>query len=279
VSAAAPLPWLILGAGRAGRMLALWAEQLGLPVAATWSRSAASAASASHALPHIPAHLCGPLPDALASLPAAPLMVWICVVDDAIAATAAQIAPWLPAGSTVAHMAGSLPSSVLREAGVRAPVASLHPLLAIADPHAALAALTSITWTLEGDAEAIRQARVPLDLAHITPLHIEPGAKVYYHAAAVTAANLLVSLVDAAYAMADAAGIDQPQARQMLLPLVRSCLDNLAAKSPADALTGPAARRDHATIARHLDALHALPDPQLAAIYDLLITRALALRA
>jgi predicted short-subunit dehydrogenase-like oxidoreductase (DUF2520 family) len=260
-------------------MLALWAEQLGLPVAATWSRSAASAASAAHALPHIPAHLCGPLPDALASLPAAPLMVWICVVDDAIAATAAQIAPWLPAGSTVAHMAGSLPSSVLREAGVRAPVASLHPLLAIADPHAALAALTGVTWTLEGDAEAIRQARVPLELAHITPLHIAPEAKVYYHAAAVTAANLLVSLVDAAYAMADAAGIDQPQARQMLLPLVRSCLDNLAAKSPADALTGPAARRDHATIARHLDALHALPDPQLAAIYDLLITRALALRA
>jgi predicted short-subunit dehydrogenase-like oxidoreductase (DUF2520 family) len=271
------LPWLILGAGRAGRMLALWAAQLGLPVAATWSRSASSASVAALTLPHILQNMSGALPGALSRLPPRPYMVWITVADDAIAPCAAAIAAWLPEGSRVAHMAGSLPSSILSDAGITAPVASLHPLLAIADPHAALAALATVTWTLEGDAEACAEARRPLDLAHITPLHIEPAAKVYYHAAAVTAANLLVSLVDAAYAMAAAAGIDQPQARAMLLPLVRSCLDNLATKSPAEALTGPASRGDLATIARHHDALSLLPDPQLAAIYDLLIQRALAL--
>lgn len=272
-------PWLILGAGRVGRMMALWADQLHIPVAAIWSRSASTMSAAQPSTPHIPAHLTGPLPQALSSLPRTPYTVWLCVADDAIAPSAALLASWLHPGSSLLHMAGSLPSSILREAGVACPVASLHPLLAVADPHAALQQVTHVTWTLEGDQAATDAARALLDRAHITPLHIQPDAKVYYHAAAVTAANLLVSLVDAAYAMAAAARIEQEQARAMLLPLVRSCLHNLTTRSPADALTGPAARGDLATIARHHDALARLPDPQLVAIYDLLTQRALDLKA
>ena len=116
------LPWLILGAGRAGRMLALWAAQLGLPVAATWSRSASSASVAALTLPHILQHASGPLPGALSRLPPRPYMVWITVADDAIAPCAAAIAAWLPEGSRVAHMAGSLPSSILSDAGITAPI-------------------------------------------------------------------------------------------------------------------------------------------------------------
>jgi predicted short-subunit dehydrogenase-like oxidoreductase (DUF2520 family) len=39
------------------------------------------------------------------------------------------------------------------------------------------------------------------------------------------------------------------------LDLVRATVDNVAALGPNAALTGPAARGDDATIARHLDAL------------------------
>ena len=44
---------------------------------------------------------------------------------------------------------------------------------------------------------------------------------------------------------------------EALLPLVRATVDNVDALGPADALTGPVARGDADTVARHLDALPA----------------------
>jgi predicted short-subunit dehydrogenase-like oxidoreductase (DUF2520 family) len=85
------------------------------------------------------------------------------------------------------------------------------------------------------------------------PFHVANSQRAQYHAAATIASNHLVALLGQAVRVAHAAGVP-PQA---LLPLVRASVDNVEALGAAAALTGPVARGDVDTVARHLDALPA----------------------
>jgi predicted short-subunit dehydrogenase-like oxidoreductase (DUF2520 family) len=98
---------------------------------------------------------------------------------------------------------------------------------------------------------------------------VPAGARARYHAAATIAANHLVALLAQAMRVADDAGV--PPAA--LLPLVRATVDNVDALGPAGALTGPVARGDADTVARHLDAL----TDRDAALYRALAREALEL--
>jgi predicted short-subunit dehydrogenase-like oxidoreductase (DUF2520 family) len=82
---------------------------------------------------------------------------------------------------------------------------------------------------------------------------VAPGKRATYHAAATIASNHLVAMLGQAVRVAEAAGVP-PQA---LLPLVRASVDNVDALGAGDALTGPVARGDADTVARHLAALPA----------------------
>ncbi len=275
------LPWVIIGAGRVGRTLALLAARQGVEVSALWSRDATSSASARASLPALDEEVFwyGALDALGATLAQTPALVWLSVVDDAIEPVARALAPYLGATHRAVHLAGALASTALREAGLACPVASLHPLQAIADPALAIDALARCTWTLEGDDAATQPLDAIMARAGVRPVRLVPQNKALYHAAAVTCANLLVALMDAAYSMVHMAGVTQPEvARQMLLPLAQSCLDNLATKSCAEALTGPVARGDEGTITRHIEALRASDDPSLAPLYEALTARARALR-
>jgi predicted short-subunit dehydrogenase-like oxidoreductase (DUF2520 family) len=74
--------------------------------------------------------------------------------------------------------------------------------------------------------------------------------------------------------MAEAAGMSREQARAMLVPLAKTCVDNLEGQDTTEALTGPAARGDRETIERHIEALEALGDQELLEIYKVLTGRA-----
>jgi len=188
---------------------------------------------------------------------------------------AREVADWISEDSIVLHTCGSISSEVLSQQGIRAHVGSLHPLLAIADPHEALDAMGRCTWTAEGDDLAVETAQRVLSPLGVEAMAIKPSAKALYHASAVTSAGLLVSLMDAAFAMASEAGLSAQQARQMLLPLARSCIDNLEKMSSAEALTGPVARGDEATLARHRKSLRSHPD--LLEVYEVLTRRGVAM--
>jgi predicted short-subunit dehydrogenase-like oxidoreductase (DUF2520 family) len=86
------------------------------------------------------------------------------------------------------------------------------------------------------------------------------------------ASNFLVALESAAQRVA---GVE----RELLAPLVRAAVETWAAEGDA-ALTGPIARGDEATVARHREAI-AQRAPDLLALYDALAeaTRAVAARA
>lgn len=284
----AALPFILIGAGRVGQSLALLAHDLKIPVRALWNRSPEASQAAQKLLASTDVSpntsptkfFHGPLAQQteLHQLVSQPAAVWLTVRDDAIATTARELAPFIHPQSLVFHTSGSLNSTLLKDAQIRASAASLHPLQAITDPHRARQRFADSFWTLEGDPAASLFATALLAQIDVDPIVIHPEQKILYHAAANTTANLLTALLDTATAMATAAGIPPDQAQTMLINLARSSIENLSTQSFSNALSGPVARGDNDTIHHHERAIAALNDPTMLQIYRLLTDRARKLK-
>jgi predicted short-subunit dehydrogenase-like oxidoreductase (DUF2520 family) len=171
--------------------------------------------------------------------------------DRAIAEVAATVEP--EPGTVVAHLAGSLGLDVLGRHPRRAAV---HPLVAMPDPETGARRLRGAWFAVAGDPRA-RELVEALGGRWFTVADDDRAA---YHAAACIASNHLVALLGQVERVAASAGVPF----DAYLDLVRATLDNVAALGPAAALTGPAARGDNDTIARHLAAL----DPNERPAYE-----------
>ena len=198
-------------------------------------------------------------------------VVFLTVPDDAIAPLCAQIASeggWRE-GQGVVHCSGALPSAILQPArDMGALVASFHPLQAFASLDAALAHIPGSTFALEGDPELVAQLDKVVARLDGTPLHLTAGEKSLYHAAAVMVSNYTVTLAALASDLLVRENIapNINTALHYLLPLLRGTVDNLASLGIPSALTGPIARGDTGTVARHLEALDACA-PEMAHLY------------
>jgi predicted short-subunit dehydrogenase-like oxidoreductase (DUF2520 family) len=95
------------------------------------------------------------------------------------------------------------------------------------------------------------------------PVYIPEENRALYHAALAFAANHMVTLVAQAADLLKQAGADNPN--RMLAPLLSAALDN-ALRFGDSGLTGPVARGDDGTIARHVRAIEAA-DPRAKAAY------------
>jgi len=224
----------VVGAGRAGSALALALRDAGAEVDGPLGRGDLAGAAAR-------VHL-----------------LVLAVPDAAIADVAASIEP--VAGTVVAHLAGSLGLDPLAPHPRRA---AIHPLVALPSAEVGAARLTGGAWfALAEDGDPLA-AEVVAALGGHT-FTVADADRARYHAAAVIASNHLVALLDQAAAVAPD-GV--PLAAY--LDLVRATVENVAALGPRAALTGPAARGDAATIARHLDAIAA----DERALYEVLSDR------
>ena len=87
-----------------------------------------------------------------------------------------------------------------------------------------------------------------------------------YHAAASIASNFLVTLEGAAERLAATAGVD----REALAPLVRATVENWTQHGAHNAITGPIARGDEATVTRQREAV-AERVPDLLPLWDALV--------
>ena len=162
----------------------------------------------------------------------------------------------------VLHLAGSLGLEALRplaQAGYA--TAAMHPLQVLSGWRIP----PGTTFAVEADAAARPLvARLVADLNGVE-IELPAGARVAYHAAAVIAANLGMTLLAEAVDLLDQLGIDRGEALQGLSGLVRGGLEaSLDSGLPA-ALTGPVTRGDAGTVAAHLEALAG--DPELQAAY------------
>jgi predicted short-subunit dehydrogenase-like oxidoreductase (DUF2520 family) len=102
---------------------------------------------------------------------------------------------------------------------------------------------------------------------------VKPEDRAAYHAAGAIAANFLVALEACAERLAATAGIT----REQLAPLVLATAEQWARLGPEAALTGPIARGDEGTVARHR-AVIAERTPELLPVWTELaeVTRAVA---
>lgn len=264
------IPWVVLGSGRLGTTIAHLAPRLGVELRAVWSRSGCP-----KGLPKT-TELHGGIESTFEYLGGS--IVWITVADEAIPEVAAAVSRHLRPADIVVHCSGLLDSRVLRNAGILGPVASIHPLLSIAEPRKSIERLSTCAWTVEGDFPAVAFAKWMLGKIGVDPIEIEPENKVLYHASAVTAAGLLDALMDVAFSFADAGGFSSEQSRALLLPLARSILENLETRNTASSLTGPVARGDEEVIARHIEAIAATGDASALEVYKVLTQRARLLR-
>ncbi len=251
----------IIGAGRLGCSLALALHAAGYALRAVASRSGAAAEA-----------LAGQLAGATAATPDAVVetcaTVFLTVPDGAIASLAASL-PWR-AGQSAVHCSGAIGLDALAAATEAGALAGcLHPLQSFPSRDGGAARFRGIVCGIEApDPLAALLETVARDLGGGV-VRLEGVDRARYHAAAVFASNYTVALAAAAGRAWELAGLPAAEAREALAPLLLATATNIAGQPLADALTGPVARGDLATLERHLAALDiALDgDPALAALY------------
>lgn len=199
----------------------------------------------------------------------------IAVPDKVIGDVVRALVPLDKAGLRgVLHLSGSVSAEILaplKSQGLFA--GALHPLQSLADIPQAQANLPGSTLMLEGDPEWIEWVRelaacLECRLA-IAPPHMD---RALYHAGASIASNFLVTLAAMGIRCFTEAGLSEEDARAALVSLMQGTLGNLAAVSPASALTGPIVRGDTDTVRSHLEALNARL-PELLPAYSVLAER------
>lgn len=121
-----------------------------------------------------------------------------------------------------------------------------------------------------------RARSVAIELAkqlRMKPFELKDADRDLYHAAASLASNYLVTLEGAAERLAAIVGVE----RELLLPLVRTAVENWGRLGAHQALTGPIVRGDLATSSRQQAAV-AQRAPDLLSLWDALTsaTRVLA---
>jgi predicted short-subunit dehydrogenase-like oxidoreductase (DUF2520 family) len=213
-------------------------------------------------------------------------LLLISTPDDVLKAVAARLAGTIrragpdrgKAQRFVLHTSGAVSSEVLaplRAAGFS--VGSLHPLVSVAGAFPALDPFRGAHFCIEGDRAAARVARSLVKELGGHPFTISSEAKPLYHAAATVSSGHVTALFDLAIEMLQECGLTKRRARQILAPLLTSTAANLGAQTPAEALTGPFARGDVATVRTHLAAMKAKKMTDAADVYAALGLRAVKL--
>jgi predicted short-subunit dehydrogenase-like oxidoreductase (DUF2520 family) len=207
-------------------------------------------------------------------------IVFITTQDAGIAAAAAALAPKLRGGNYVFHTSGALSSEILAPVAVAGcNVGSIHPLVSISASELGPERFKGSYFCVEGQPDALKEGRQIVMSLGGRPFTVDTEFKTLYHAAAVTACGHLVALFDAAVEMMTKCGLSADESRSILLPLVRSTVENLAEQTTAQALTGTFSRADVETFVNHIKTLNKNASDDLLEIYLLLGERSLDLAA
>jgi predicted short-subunit dehydrogenase-like oxidoreductase (DUF2520 family) len=245
----------IVGAGRLGRALGRLLRRLGWRIGAVVTRSAAHSRAAVRAIG------AGAPFATLASAVMDADVILLATPDDALEEVAGKLARFAGTkcrGKVVLHGSGALDNSVLRAlARCGAATGSIHPMQTFtknSQPN-----LKGVIFAVEGDLRARRAATTIVRSLGGIPLPVASRNKPAYHAAGTLVAGHALALTEAAAQLLIKLGFTRPHAVQTLLPLMRQMLDNFEKHGPRATWTGPAARGDYATVAKHREALRRYP--------------------
>jgi len=163
-------------------------------------------------------------------------------------------------GLTVAHTAGSQGAGILSplEAFGALPLA-WHPLQSFTGSETA-DCLRGVVIGMDGSEEAMAVGRQLAEAAGGEGLVVPEEMRTLYHLSGVFASNLLAGLIGAAADFLKEIGLSDPKALRALEPIICTTVENIMEQGLPAAITGPAARDDHDTVKRHLEALRLRPD-------------------
>jgi predicted short-subunit dehydrogenase-like oxidoreductase (DUF2520 family) len=236
----------LVGPGRAGTAVSLALAARGLQPVAVAGRAPGATSTV------VAARALGTEAVATASAGHRADLVVLAPPDAAIAAVAVEVAPSVEPGALVIHLSGAATLAVLEGLAAARPDVergSLHPLQSL--PGGALGRdRLPGSWCAVDGPPRVERLALTLGLRPFRAGGTDTD-RARYHAAACVASNHLVALLGQVERLAADAGVPF----DAFLPLVRATLDNVDELGPARALTGPVARGDRGTIARHLDAL------------------------
>lgn len=207
-------------------------------------------------------------------------IVFITTQDASIAAVSRELVPKLSGKPYVFHTSGALSSRVLDDlSAIGCKTGSIHPLVSVSSAEAGPERFNCSYFCIEGQQEALDLARRIVTSLGGIPFSVETNFKTLYHAAAVTACGHLVALFDAAVEMMTKCGLSDEDSKKILLPLVKSTVQNIGEQSTPYALTGTFARADVETFVEHLNVLNTTVSDEILEIYLLLGERSLELAA
>ena len=248
-----------IGAGTVGTALASTLSDHGYPVVAVSSRSRASADQLAAMVAGCTAMNNGQ------EVAEAAELIFVTTPDDAITGVVAGIV-W-HGGQSVVHCSGADSVDSLEPADrMGALTGCFHPLQTFADVTQAIDNIAGSTFALEAGEPLVGCLKEIAAALGGDAIELGAGDKVVYHAAAVIACNYLVTLVKMSTDLWETFGVEPERATRALLPLLRGTIANIERVGLPDCLTGPIARGDAGTIAKHLEALGETA-PDLTATY------------
>ena len=272
-----PLTLNVVGCGRVGQTLGrLWHLQGHFRVQDVLTTSLAHAQAACQTVGG--GH-------AVAALSAMrPAAVWMLAVPDTqIAGVAQQLAQqdvFVDSPPVLAfHCSGALAASELAPLAARGwQVGSAHCILSFASVATALAQFAGTVCAIEGDAPACGKLQAAFSAIGAQCFTVPSEDKLLYHAAAVFATNFVPVLQAVAQDLWRDTGMPEHLIGPLCNSVLRYAVENLSARGPQAALTGPAARGDLPAIARQGAAVQDW-NAQAGAAYHALSALALRLAA
>lgn len=196
-------------------------------------------------------------------------VIILAVPDDAIEAVGASIAPSVRAGTSVLHCAGARGPEALRACEAKgASVGVMHPLVSLPSRRRH-PSLEGTTFTVQGARAALAASRQIASACGARVVLARTGDPAYHAAAALTA-NGAAALAFGSVRVLVRLGFERRAAERAIGMLLRSVGDNVATLGVPEALTGPIARGEVETVARHRKALRRVSREALDA-YDAVV--------
>jgi predicted short-subunit dehydrogenase-like oxidoreductase (DUF2520 family) len=260
----------VISAGRVGAVIGAALARAGhrvTGVAAVSKQSRDRAAKLLTAVPILPA-------DEVAA--GAELLV-LAVPDDALADLITGLAATgaVRRGALVAHTSGAHGIDILAPLTVTGTLPlALHPVMTFTGTEVDLQRLDGACFGATTTEELRPVAEALVIEMGADPVWITEELRTTYHAGLAFGANNLVTLVAEAADLLTRAGVANPE--RMLGPLLGAALDNTLRHGDR-ALTGPVARGDAGTVARHLEAIAGRAPEAIAAYIEM--SRLTAVRA
>ncbi|MFC6088051.1 Rossmann-like and DUF2520 domain-containing protein [Saccharothrix lopnurensis] len=241
----------VISAGRVGSVLGAALSRAGHVVSAASAVSRESLRRAEELLPDTPVL---PPPEVAASAD----LVLLAVPDDELPGLVRGLVATgsLRPGQIVVHTSGAQGVAVLAPAAAAGALCvALHPVMTFtgrAEDVQRMTACSVGVTAADGDEVAWNVGEALVVEMSAEPVRVPEAARPLYHAALAHGSNHLMTLVADCADLLREAGV--ANAERVLGPLLSAALDNVLRHGDR-ALTGPVARGDAGTVAKHLEVL------------------------